>query len=475
MNSLRRTAASCLLIAFCTALLLSGCGGNHTASTPSEDLAGRHFLDAQGVRREPAVAWTHVWDQPYRNQIIPVLGTVVGNKLYQGGQGLLELDLKTGKELLNVSWTKQNPVYLTSAPIPWQGRLYGILSEQKPTEMTGVGLLYERPACLDATTGKILWQGDEIGTGEKPSGQPLLLNGKLYCAACFPILPSDADYDFDVHPAIGIWDAVTGELTGRIQLPQGTYPGETHLVSDGACLYGNAYYRVAWGHYRSMLFRYDPSTAKTAWSITYPTAANGFINMSVALAVDGNMLMAVFRAEDSPYRTDGTSMSSTPARHVAAAFDAANGTMLWSKTGKIPASTSSEQGPGIALRSGIAFLTVNDGTLTAVDERTGEQKWSLPVEKAPTPTSSIEGPPIYWYDRLIPMAARDVLYVREGDSNLYAIDPATGTKLWQKTLLTKEEIWDESKELCDIVPVDKGIIVVTANSSDLYPIIELWK
>lgn len=474
MNSLRRTAATCLLVAFCTAVLLSGCGANPTASTPSEDLTGSHFWDIQGVRREPAVAWTHLWNQPYRNQIIPVLGTVEGNNLYQGGQGLLELDLKTGGELLNANWTEQNYVYLTSAPIPWQGKLYGILSEQKPTEMTGVGLLYERPACLDATTGKILWQGDEIGTGEEQSGQPLLLNGKLYCAACFPILPSGADYSFNVHPAVGIWDAVTGKLTGRIPLPQGTFPVYTYLVSDGASLYGTACYEAAWGHFRSMIFRYDPVTAQTVWSINYPTASNDFIDVSAALAVDGKTLIAVFRTQDSPYRADHT-LGPTPERHVAAAFDTADGTMLWSKTAEIPPSTSSMQRPEIALRSGTAFLTVSDGTLTAIDERTGEPKWSLTIEKVATPTPSIEGPPIYWYDRLIPMATRDVLYVREGDSNLYAIDPETGTKQWQETLLTKDELWNESKELCDIIPVDKGIIVVTANSSDLCPIIELWK
>ena len=39
----------------------------------------------------------------------------------------------------------------------------------------------------------------------------------------------------------------------------------------------------------------------------------------------------------------------------------------------------------------------------------------------------------------------------------------TGTKLWQKTLL------------CATIHVDKSLVVVTANSSDLYPIIGLWR
>ena len=476
MSSVRRTTASCLLVAFCAVVLLTGCGGNPAASDESPHNTGSMYWDVQGVRQTPMkTGWAYSWNQSYVNEIVPCLGSVVDGKLYQGGQGLLELDVKTGKELLNVNWTKEHHIYLQGPPILWQGELYGILCEQKKTELSGVGMLYQRLVCLDATTGEVLWQSDEIGTGERPSGSPLLLNGKLYCSACFPILPSGADYGFDVHPTIGIWDVLTGKLTGRITLPSGTYPYQTNLVSDGTYLYGNAYYQVAWGHCRSMIFRYDPVTARTSWSISYPTASNDFINMSVALAVDGETLMAVFRAEVSPYMADGTSTIPAPARHVAAAFDTTDGRMLWSKTGEISSSSSSEQDPEIAMRSGTAFLTVNDGTLIAIDEHTGTQKWSLTVEEAPAPTTSMEGPPVYWYDRLIPMATRDILYVREGDRTLTAIDPETGAKLWQKTLLTREDLWEERKQLCCIVPVDIGLVVVTANSSDLCPIIELWK
>ena len=135
---------------------------------------------------------------------------------------------------------------------------------------------------------------------------------------------------------------------------------------------------------------------------------------------------------------------------------------------------NTEQSPEVAVQSGVAFFTVQDGTLLAVDERTGAQKWSYNAGifafRGETPGSHID-----WYLNLLPMATRDVLYVQEGDNDLVAIDPATGAKLWQKTLLTRDEQGSESKQLCCVVPVDKGLIIVTANSSDLYPIIELWK
>ena len=51
----------------------------------------------------------------------------------------------------------------------------------------------------------------------------------------------------------------------------------------------------------------------------------------------------------------------------------------------------------------------------------------------------------------------------------------TGTKLWQKTLLTLKEEMSEEKELCATIYVDKSLVVVTANSSNLYPIIGLWR
>ncbi|HEY9093400.1 MAG TPA: hypothetical protein VIN62_00960 [Candidatus Cryosericum sp.] len=108
-------------------------------------------------------------------------------------------------------------------------------------------------------------------------------------------------------------------------------------------------------------------------------------------------------------------------------------------------------------------------------ERTGEEKWSLTVEKSRIASGpGIDGTWFYWYDNLIPMATANLLYVREGDSALPAVDPDTGTELWRKTLLTMEEIANEVKDLCDVIPVNDGILVVTDDAMDMYPIIELW-
>ncbi|MEN6388623.1 MAG: PQQ-binding-like beta-propeller repeat protein, partial [Candidatus Cryosericum sp.] len=136
-----------------------------------------------------------------------------------------------------------------------------------------------------------------------------------------------------------------------------------------------------------------------------------------------------------------------------------------------------DQKPEIATRDGLAFLSIQDnGSLVALDERTGEEKWSLTVEKSRIESGpSIDGTPFYWYDNLIPMATATVLYVREGDSALLAVDPDTGTELWRKTLLTREELANEVKNLCDVIPVNDGILVVTDDAMDMYPIVELWQ
>ncbi|MGB9666916.1 MAG: PQQ-binding-like beta-propeller repeat protein [Candidatus Cryosericum sp.] len=430
--------------------------------------------DVQGVQQAPTTtAWTHVWDESYRNQIIPVLGTVAEGRLYQGGQGLLELDVTTGKELLNVNWTKEHPVYLESAPLLYQGKLYGIVSEQKATEMTGVSLLYQRLSCLDATTGKILWQSDEIGTWEKPCGRPLLLGGKVYVAACFPVPESGKALETDVHAAVGIWDVATGKLTGRIPLPNGAYP-DALLVSDGTSVYGNAISNPSWGHVCSSLFRYDPATAKVVWSIAHPTNPKDFHNIHAALAVDGETLVTVFDTEDNSDANGGLGVR----QRTAAAFDTTTGHVLWTKT-EIDSTYYPSQYPCVAVREGIAFFTVHDGTVVAVDGHTGVQKWSFNAKGFVVHDNDINpdysSAPRLWYPNLYPRATRDVLYVQEGDNDLVALDPATGTKLWQKTLLTTEEQVTESKQLCCIMPVDKGLIIVTADSSDLRPIIELWK
>jgi len=477
MKDLRRNAVCCLLVVFCAVVLLSGCGGNPATSDESPYDTGSMYWDVQGVQQAPTtVAWTHVWGQSFNHQMIGSLGTVAGKKLYQGGQGLLELDLATGAELLNVNWTNQHPVYAEGAPLLWQGKLYVILSEQKETELPGVGLLYQRLACLDATTGNVLWQSDEVGTWEKRCGHPLLLSGKVYLAACFPAPPSSKADTTDVHPAVGIWDASTGKLTGRIPLPTGTFPGDTKLVSDGACIYGNATYSASRGHICSSLFCYDPAVAQTRWSITYPTTSKDFVSIRTALAVDGKTLITVFQTTDQPRGVINGVFTEGTQHRTAAAFDMPTGHLLWTKEEEISDTIHTLQMPDLAVWQGIALFTIHDGTLMAVDERTGAQKWSYSAGtysfpfRGETSVSLVD-----WYLHLLPMATRDVLYVQEGESCLVALDPTTGAKLWQKTLLTREELETEEKQICCIVPVDKGLIIVTANTSDMRPIIELWK
>ena len=70
-------------------------------------------------------------------------------------------------------------------------------------------------------------------------------------------------------------------------------------------------------------------------------------------------------------------------------------------------------------------------------ERTGEEKWSLTVEKSRIASGpGIDGTWFYWYDNLIPMATANLLYVREGDSALPAVNPGNRGRcfvvaLWQ--------------------------------------------
>lgn len=461
----------CLLV-----VLLSGCGASPAAvNLPRTN----RYAEVKGVLQLPTTtAWRYVWEQSYVNPIIACRGTVQDNILYQGGQGLLELDIRTGKKVLDVSWTAEHRFYLTTAPIVWQNRLYGILSEQKPTEMPDVGLLYERLACLDAATGSILWKSDEIGTGEQPCGQPILLGGKLYCAACFPIPPSGKVLEADIHAAVGIWDMATGQLTGKIPLPQNSLPFHTHLVSDGTSVYGNAYYSVSRGHYHSSIFRYDPSTDKKVWSVNYPVMPNDLINTTCVLAVDNGTLIVVSRMEESSYYADGTTTDLKPEYHVAAAFDTADGHELWSKSGLISSDThlKSDQKPEIATRDGLAFLSIqDDGSLVALDERTGEEKWSLTVEKSRIESGpSIDGTPFYWYYNLIPMATANLLYVREGDSALLAVDPDTGTELWRKTLLTEDEMFNARDTVSDAIPVSGGILVITCSWGGVRTL-KLWQ
>lgn len=273
-----------------------------------------------------------------------------------------------------------------------------------------------------------------------------------------------------MHAAVGVWDAKTGTLIRRIPLPNGAFPYFTHLVCDGRSLYGNATYEFAWSRLRSSIFCCDPVTGKMRWSTAYPSTSKDFSNIFTALAVGQGSLVSVFQTEDNCV-SDETEVTQ---HRIAASFDTATGHLLWAKTEEIPSTIHTTQMPNVAIQSNVAFITIRDGTLMAVDDRTGVQKWLFEAGSYAFKGEAL-GTNINWYLGLIARATRDTVYVQEGDSCLVALNSATGAKLWQKTLLTREEQESEKRELCDVIPVDRGLIVVTANTSDLRPIVELWK
>ncbi len=118
---------------------------------------------------------------------------------------------------------------------------------------------------------------------------------------------------------------------------------------------------------------------------------------------------------------------------TAAAFDMPTGHLLWTKEEEISDTIHTLQMPDLVVWQGIALFAIHDGTLMAVDERTGAQKWSYSAGtysfpfRGETSVSLVD-----WYLHLLPMATRDILYVQEGESCLVALDPTTGAKLWQK-------------------------------------------
>ena len=462
-------------VAVFVVLFLSGCQGNRAPvnlpkSNPTADVDGLVKLPEKNV-------WTYVRDRGDVFGAIPHGGTVEGGTFYQGGPGILELDMQTGKKILDVKWPPEHKVYCGEAPIVWQNRLYDTITEFD-TQTASANQTVEWLACLDAATGSILWKSDVIGADVALGGNPLLLAGKLYCPAYLPDIIDSTEPEPDFPSAVDIFDAKTGQLTGRIPLPHGSYPEATQLVSDGASVYGSAFYDVSWGHCRSSIFRYDPSTAKTVWSVNYPVLPNDLINATYALAVDNGTLIVVSRVEESSYYADGTTTDLKPEYHMAAAFDTADGHELWSKSGLISSDThlKSDQKPEIATRDGLAFLSIqDDGSLVALDERTGEEKWSLTVEKSRIESGpSIDGTPFYWYYNLIPMATANLLYVREGDSALLAVDPDTGTELWRKTLLTDYEMFEARDTISDAIPVSGGILVITCSWGGVRTL-KLWQ
>lgn len=106
-------------------------------------------------------------------------------------------------------------------------------------------------------------------------------------------------------------------------------------------------------------------------------------------------------------------------------------------------------GGGLAYDSGTLFVTLASGTVAALDAKTGRKRWSRTLK---TPLRSA------------PAAVPGIVLVITVDSQLFALDAATGNILWRH-----RGIQETASLLGTVIPaVDAGRVVVAYPSGEIY-------
>jgi outer membrane protein assembly factor BamB len=107
------------------------------------------------------------------------------------------------------------------------------------------------------------------------------------------------------------------------------------------------------------------------------------------------------------------------------AVNAVNGTGLWTWAGAAPI-----DGRAALDTASVYFLDVKFN-LVALDRRTGALRWRVPLHNEFLAGRSAPDNPTFNHRAATPLLHDGVLYAGSSDGGVYALDPATGNKLWR--------------------------------------------
>ncbi|MFL5762009.1 MAG: PQQ-binding-like beta-propeller repeat protein [Thermomicrobiales bacterium] len=321
-------------------------------------------MPGPAVRSLPKARWTFV-DENFGQFSAPA---VVDGTIYVFNYDrLLALDADDGSKLWDFHFTLFDRVFALSAPTVADGLVYVGSNNQ----------LY----ALDAATGKQIW---DFPTSEPVVPSSLVVDGNVYFAQGGNVSAEDKLFALN---------AKTGEELWAFPLNGTTIPSPAY--ADGVVyIDGDAV-----GNTRGSLFAVDADTGTLRWS--FQTGAPIYTTPLVADAM-------VFFGDNSG---------------AFFALDAASGGLRWHANYQASptdpndlASRRLYRYTTAALDNGTLLVSTFDGTLFAVDEKTGDVLWRVPTSYGQT------APPV---------VAENVIYFGTQNSELVAIDAADGHDLWR--------------------------------------------
>jgi eukaryotic-like serine/threonine-protein kinase len=259
---------------------------------------------------------------------------------------------------------------------------------------------------LDEATGTKVWSVD-LGSATRSS--PALVNDRVIAA-------SDAGNLVAVSTA-------DGSLIWRTELGTGAISASL-LVADEALYVGSE---------NGYLYKVDPSTGNTIWSVSVggpitrgPAFSDGVLYVGATggrfSAIDAGTHQLRWSVELGPgevgtpevgggrvYVSRGLQASAPP--HDLVALDIRDGSFLWSF-----ASPTGQQVYMAGLADGLVFAVSEDDNVYALDAATGVQRWIAQ-------TGGIVGTPVG--------LVGDMLYVGSADQTVRALDTASGEQQWR--------------------------------------------
>lgn len=250
-------------------------------------------------------------------------------------------------------------------------------------------------------------------------------------------------------------DPIEGRWTGTIAPPQG-----------GTAEFGLEFFRTERGKLAFRMNFPDALTFAAPFMLPVETAGDGHYAITPAFAIklhrDADRLTGTFGAAQMPLelKRGGNWTEKPPApRHPAApaplwsfdlgagtwaapvvadgaiyigtiagrfhAVNAADGHGLWTWAGRNPID-------GRAVVSGeTVYFVDTQTTLIALNRADGALRWSVPLHDEQLAGKPVAQNPTFNHRAAFPLVADGVVYCGSSDGGLYALDAATGTKLWR--------------------------------------------
>ncbi len=256
------------------------------------------------------------------------------------------VDVQTGKLLHDVEVFRPDVVppkhrrnsYASPTPVLAGGKVY--------VHFGTVGT-----ACLDATTGRKLWENRELQVDHQngPGGSPVLYKDKL-------LITCDG-VDVQYEAAL---DATTGKVAWKSE--RSAMPDLLKLPADMRKAYGTPVIATLEGRPQSLttasnrLYSYDPATGKELWFVDYP---RGFSNVPLPVT-DGKIVVistGFNKAEMWAIRVGGASGDATQT-HV-----------LWKQNAGAP------DQPSPLLIGNRLYMVSSNGIASCLNTADGEIIW----------------------------------------------------------------------------------------------------